>query len=80
MTSTEQLAKDSFDLIGAVLFFIVVIVAAAAWLERRASRRDEPEILPPPCDGRDHNQESIAEWERKRARIDRSEVETGRQM
>lgn len=57
----------------AVLTVVMGGLGVAAWLLERRARRREPEVLPPPIDGRDHNAESIAEWQRKRAAMERSE-------
>lgn len=73
MTTPEQFGRDLVDLLAMTLLFVVPIVAAALWLEGRTRSGVEPEILPPPQDGRSHNLESIAEYRRKRAAIDRCE-------
>lgn len=71
------------------LLLIAIVIATGLWslgygIERLVSwlidrilawrRPRVPELLPPPIDGRTHNAESIAEYQRKRALIDRSEV------
>jgi hypothetical protein len=79
VTTPEQFGQDSADLMAIISFgwlAVIAVIAVTWWLERRARRR-EPEVLPPPIDGRDHNAESIAAWQRKVARIDRSEVIRG---
>jgi len=71
MTTPEEFVLDTGALFG-ILALFVLVVGGVAWLfERHTVRRHEPEILPPPVDGRDHNDESIAEYKRKRALVDR---------
>lgn len=73
MTDAPQLAQDSGDLCAVMVVVLTGLALAGWWVERRARRRRELEILPPPIDGRDHNAESIAEWQRKRDAIARTE-------
>ncbi len=72
MTTPEQFVTDCADLVAILSFGWLALIAWTWWLERRA-RRHEREVLPPPIDGRDHNAESIAEWQRKRDAIARTE-------
>lgn len=73
MTTLEQFGQDSADLVAILSLGWLVVIAWAWWLERRARGR-EPEVLPPPEDGRDHNAESIAEWRMKYERLDVDEI------
>jgi hypothetical protein len=72
MTEPTQFAQDGGDLVAVITIVWLVVGAIAWWAERRMKREHRsPDVLPPPQDGRDHNDELIADWKKRKARIDR---------
>ena len=78
MTTREQFAQDSADLV-AILSIVWIVILALAWLlERRARRRRESEILPPPDIPSYRNVASLEEWRRKYQRLDVDQIDRNR--
>ena len=78
MTTTEQFGQDWFDLVTVLTILWLVVIMLAWFLERRARRRREPEVLPPPDIPSYRNVASIEEWRRKYQRLDIDQIDRNR--
>lgn len=78
MTTPEQFVDDTIGLVAFWTIFWTVVIAIAWILERRARRRREPEVLPPPDIPSYRNVASLEEWRRKYQRLDVDQIDNNK--